>query len=118
MLTFEESQQYVDELCATLPPEIFRELNCGVSVIPDTVYCHRGLLALGMYHYEPHGLGRYITIHYGSMLAAYGYMPPGQFKTQLKETLHHELIHHLEGLAGDRSLEIEDEINVARLLGR
>jgi len=118
MLTFEEAQNYIDELCAALPPEIFKDLNCGVSVIPDITYDHNGLLTLGMYHFEPRGLGRYVTIHYGSIIAAYGYLPAEEFKARLKEVLHHELTHHLEGLAGDRSLEIEDEINVARLLAR
>lgn len=117
MTTFEEAQYIIDQLCHDLPQGIFAELNCGVATIPDTIYCSRGLLVLGMYHYEPYGLGRYVTIHYGSMLVAYGHLPPEAFKAELKRVLHHELTHHIESLAGDKSLEHEDERNVAQMLG-
>ena len=32
-----------------------------------------------------------------------------KFKKELKRTLYHELTHHVESLAGDRSLEYEDD---------
>ncbi|MCL1787504.1 MAG: hypothetical protein FWG38_05920 [Defluviitaleaceae bacterium] len=118
MLTFEESQAAVDELIDELPPEIFRELNCGVSVVPDVLYDANGLLILGQYHVQPRGLGRYVTINYGSIVLTHGHLPPEAFRDQLRYVLHHELTHHLESLAGDRSLEIEDAINVRRLLNR
>ena len=118
MLTFEEAQMAVDELIDELPPEIFKELNCGVSVVPDTLYDSNGLLILGHYHVQPRGLGRYVTIYYGSIVLAHGHLSPDRFRDKLKYVLHHELTHHLESLAGDHSLEIEDEKNVRRLLRR
>jgi len=116
MLTYEESQQAIDELISELPPAIFRDLNCGVSLTEETLYDENGLLILGQYHVQPNGLGRYVNIHYGSMLLAHGYLPPDAFRNQLKSTLHHELTHHLESLAGDKSLEIQDAIDVRRML--
>ena len=117
MVNFEEAQDIIDRLCAGLPQGIFAELNCGVSTIPDTVYCSRGLLVLGMYHHEPYGLGRYITIHYGSMIVAYGHLQAEEFEKELKSVLYHELTHHIEALAGDKSLELEDKKSVAQMLG-
>jgi len=118
MLTFEESQVVLDELVDELPPEIFKGLNCGVALIPDTTYGSNGLMILGQYHVEPRGLGRYVTIHYGSIFAAHGHLPPELFREKIKDVLHHELTHHLENLAGDRSLEIKDEHDVRRMLAR
>jgi len=116
MLSYEESQQAIDELIAELPPAIFHELNLGVSLTEQTLFDENGLLILGQYHVQPRGLGRYVNIHYGSMVMAHGHLPPDAFRDQLKSTLHHELTHHLESLAGDKSLEIEDAINIRRML--
>ncbi|MCL2287329.1 MAG: hypothetical protein FWC32_13330 [Firmicutes bacterium] len=116
MLTFEEAQEALDQLLEELPPEIFKGLNCGVSLRPDVIFGSNGLLILGQYHVEPRGLGRYVTINYGSIAAAHGHLSPEEFKDKLKYVLHHELTHHLESLAGDRSLEIKDAHDVRRML--
>jgi len=115
-MSFDEAQETLNKLINDLPQEIFIGLNCGVVLIPDTLHDRNGLLILGQYHYDPRGLGRYITIHYGSLMAANGYSPPDIFVKKLKKVLHHELTHHLEHQAGDRSLEIQDAIDVRRML--
>jgi len=116
MLTIEETQTILDELIEELPPEIFNGLNCGVALIPDTTYDENGLLILGQYHVQPHGLGRYVTIHYGSIFAAHGHLSPEHFREKIKYVLHHELTHHLESLAGDKSLEKQDALDIRRML--
>lgn len=116
--TFAQAEDMLDELVFELPAGIFEGLNCGVSLIQDTIYGTSGLLTLGCYHYEPRGLGRYITIHYGSMVQAFGHLSHDRFRAELKDVLHHELTHHIEHMAGDKTLELEDERTVARLLGR
>jgi hypothetical protein len=116
MLTFDESQLALDEIACALPQAIFRGLNGGYALTHDTKKDENGLYILGQYHVQPHGLGRYVTIHYGSLIEIYGHLSEKSFRKKLKEVLHHELIHHLESLAGDRSLEIQDEIDKARYL--
>jgi len=116
MLTFEEAEIVLEELMDELPQEIFKGLNCGVSLRHETLYDANGLLILGQYHVQPYGLGRFVTINYGSMMAAHGYRTPQEFREELKEVLHHELVHHLESLAGDRSLEKKDAEDVAEML--
>ena len=116
MLTFEEAQEALDEIAQSLPQEIFKNLNGGYALTEQTLYDENGLVILGQYHHEPYGLGRYVTVHYGSMLEVYGYLRPSAFRAKLKYVLHHELVHHLESLAGDRSLEIQDEIDKAKML--
>ncbi|MCL2217163.1 MAG: hypothetical protein FWB91_09120 [Defluviitaleaceae bacterium] len=116
MLTFEDAEEALAELAENLPLDIFNDLNGGVALTELTVYDDDGLVILGQYHYEPRGLGRYVTVHYGSMMEVYGHLSPQSFRAKLKYVLHHELIHHLESLAGDRSLEIQDAIDKAKML--
>ena len=116
MLTFEETSAALDALVDELPAGIFDGLNCGVALVHDALYDEQGLLILGQYHVEPYGLGRYVTIQYGSLMAAYGYLPPDEFVEKLKSTLHHELTHHLESKAGDRSLEVQDAVDKRKML--
>ena len=117
-MTFEETQEALNLQIDALPPGIFKGLNCGVALVPDTMYDANGLLILGQYHVDPYGLGRYVTIYYGSLALAYGHLDPEGFAEKLRDTLHHELIHHLESLAGDRSLEIKDKQDIAKMLAR
>ncbi|MCL1882858.1 MAG: hypothetical protein FWF81_03795 [Defluviitaleaceae bacterium] len=111
MLTFEEAQIALDDIADALPSEIFKGLNGSYVLTDETIFDNNGLCILGQYHVEPYGLGRYITVHYGSILEAYGDISPRRFRRELKNILHHELTHHLENLAGDRSLEIQDELD-------
>jgi len=116
LLTFEASQEALDEIAQDLPQEIFKGLNGGYALTEETVFDENGLIILGQYHYQPRGLGRYVVVHYGSMTQAYGRLCPEKFREKLKDVFYHELVHHLEGLAGDRSLEIQDKIDKAKML--
>ena len=118
MLNFEETQETLTQQTDALPPGIYKGLNCGVILIPDAMYDANGLLILGQYHVDPYGLGRYVTIHHGSLMVAYGHLSAEEFVEKLRDTLHHELTHHLESLAGDRSLEIKDKQDIAKILAR
>jgi hypothetical protein len=63
-------------------------------------------------------LGRYIAIYYGSFARVYGHLSKEQLAGQLAGTLKHEFRHHLESLAGQRGLEIEDEKYLENYLHR
>ena len=116
MLTYEESDDAIAQFVEELPQEILKGLNCGISLRQETLYDDNGLVILGQYHIEPMGLGRYVTINYGSMVAVYGHLSKNAFRKKLRYVLHHELTHHLESLAGDRSLEIQDAIDKRKYL--
>ncbi len=109
MITFEEAGEYLDTLIEKLPEGILRELNGGINLLPEEKPSSvRGLSVLGMY-YSGGQMGRYIELYYGSLVRLFGGNPPSVLKNELKKTLYHELTHHLESLAGERSLEREDE---------
>ena len=116
MPTFDEAEDFLAETIGSLPPDIIKGLNGGVILLPDTILDKDGLIVLGLYHVQPMGLGRYITIHFGSLTKAYGHLSKRGFEKKLREVLYHELTHHLENQAGDHSLEIQDAIDKAHYL--
>ena len=119
MYTIEEINEILDEVAAELPGEVFRELNGGVSLLPETKLSEAdpdgGLYTLGEYRRDQ--MGRYIVIYYGSVMAVHGHDTREEMRSSLKKLLAHELTHHLESLAGERDLEIEDEMQLDEYLG-
>ena len=101
----------LDEIAAELPEGVFRDLNGGVSLLRETKLSSAdpdgGLYTLGEYRRDQ--MGRYIILYYGSIRAVHGNASREELYTQLKKILSHELTHHLESLAGERDLEIEDK---------
>ena len=114
MFSIEEINEMLDEIAAELPEGVFRELNGGVSLLPETKLSSAdpggGLYTLGEYRRDQ--LGRYIVIYYGSVCAVHGRASREKMKKHLKNLLSHELTHHLESLAGARDLEIKDKMDL------
>jgi len=114
LYTIDEINDLLDEIASELPGGLFRELNGGVNLLDETKKSIKdpdgGLYTLGEYHRDQ--MGRYIVIYYGSLMAVYGTSSQKKIRKHLRDVLTHELTHHLESLAGDRSLEIEDEIDM------
>lgn len=113
-LSFEQADEILEQAVSELPQKIFTHLNGGIILVPDTVISPHskggGLYILGCYNYEPYGLGRYIKINYGSFLKVHGFKSVPEQEKLLRDVLHHELIHHLESMAGVYDLEVQDRI--------
>ena len=107
MLSFEEAGRILDEAVEALPEGIFDDLNGGVNLLPQEKLGEDGRWILGLYHHD--SMGRYVEIFYGSFLKVYPEVTDAFFAEELRRTLHHELTHHVENKAGDRSLEHWDE---------
>ena len=109
----------LDDIAGEFPPEFFRELNGGIILLPEARHHEDDpggeLYTLGMYH-RGGGLGRYISIYYGSFMRVYGHLSAGEIKAQLRSTVRHEFRHHIESLAGDDDLERLDSQYVANYL--
>ena len=120
MFTIEEINEMLDEIAAELPEGVFRELNGGVSLLDETKVSDKdpegGLFTLGEYRRDQ--MGRYIVIYYGSMIRVYGHSTHKKMRKHLRDVLTHELTHHLESLAGDKSLEAEDEMDIIDYFSR
>ena len=111
MFTIDEVNEMLDEIAAELPEGVFRDLNGGVCLVDETKRSDKdpagGLYTLGEYRRDQ--MGRYIVLYYGSLIAVQGTSTQKMMRKRLREVLTHELTHHLESLAGDRTLEKKDE---------
>jgi hypothetical protein len=116
MFTIDEMGELLDEAAGEIPQEFFRELNGGISLLPEAKH-HEADMAGDLYvlgEYRHDGMGRYIVIYYGSLRASYPAMERGAMKRRLKKLLLHEFTHHLESLAGEHGLEDKDRLNIER----
>jgi|CZCB01.1.fsa_nt_gi hypothetical protein len=112
MVSIEEVQIMLDEIVEEFPPGLFKDLNGGILLLPQ-IKLHKksigeDLYVLGEYRNERIS-GRYIIVYYGSVNKLYGNLPRNKLKSKLRTIIKHEFTHHLESLAGERDLEIEDE---------
>lgn len=110
VLSFDEVGEILDEIAEKLPEGMFRSLNGGVLLLEDEVPDPDNgpdLYILGEYCVDE--MGRYINIYYGSFAALFFDEPREVWEEELDTTLRHELTHHVESLAGERSLELKDE---------
>ena len=114
MISYEEAGRVLDEAVDALPQEIFEGLNGGVNLIRQSRTDEHGLLIMGTYNVNQ--MGRYVEIYYGSFRIKYPAAEQERCAAELVRTLKHELTHHIESLAMDRSLEKWDEQHVAELL--
>lgn len=119
MITFDEVGAMLDDIAGELPPDLYKELNGGINLLPDAKVHPESnkrddLYILGEYYNEPQGLGRYIVIYFGSFISLYGHLKHENQKRELRRILLHEFTHHLESLAGERELEIKDVDNLLK----
>ena len=111
MMTIDEMQIVLNELAEELPEVFFKELNGGILLLPEakpSEFSRNGdLFNLGEYS-RGSGMGKYITIYYGSFARLFPHISDEAMKKKLRDTLRHEFRHHMETLAGERGLEFED----------
>lgn len=117
MISFEVFEDVTYEITDTFPEVFFRELNGGVMVRAGSPLHpaaeEHDLFILGEYHIDRY-LGRFIVLYYGSFAQCYGTCSEEEIQVQIRKVLLHEFRHHLESLAGERDLEIEDAVNVSQ----
>lgn len=109
VLTIDEVYDLLDELAAEIPEALFDSLNGGVLLLEEELPdpdAGEDVYIMGEYCWDE--LGRYINIYYGSFAALLADEPREVWEDELRITLRHELTHHVEGLAGERSLERRD----------
>ena len=122
MFTIDETQAMLEPLVEELPPYFFTELNGGVN-LSEAAPLHREsrvghrLYILGEYHNSSQ-MGRYIILYYGSLRRCYGRLKREDYIEVLRRVLRHEFRHHIEALAGERGLEIEDAEEIRAYLAR
>lgn len=88
---------------------------CSPMQSRDPDFPGEDLYILGEYCQDPY-LGRSIVIYYGSFEPVFGDLSPLELRRELRDTLRHEFRHHVEALAGENGLDLEDEAWLAEYL--
>ena len=107
-----------DAAAEELPERFYEKLSGGIALSESKKYHPRSknerpLLILGEYRNDPR-LGRSIMLYGGSIIATYSHLSEPALQDELRRIIRHEFTHHIESLCGERGLEIEDEVNLAR----
>ena len=114
ILSFDQAGDLLDEMAEEFPQEFYAELNGGISLLPEAKEDPEGEDLYIMGEYCNDMMGRYIVLYYGSFaaLAQQEDWMQEDWEDELYTTLSHEFTHHMEGLAGERGLEIRDELEM------
>jgi predicted Zn-dependent protease with MMP-like domain len=126
-VTFEEFERRAREVFAEIPPE-FRagvdglEVERGIAFHPTLP----GVYTLGeckteSYPTEFGGAGEVrsiVVLYYGSFLRLSREEPEWEWEEEIFETVTHEVRHHLESLASEDALEVQDWVEDQNFLRR
>lgn len=118
MITFDECGEMLDEIADSVPYELYRELNGGITLREETrlhpLAKNNDLYILGVYVHD--NLGRYINIYYGSFIKVFANKSKSESYNELKRILLHEIRHHNEFLAGVDDLVLYDNEQIKNYL--
>lgn len=107
----DEVEEILEEICESIPSYAFDHLNGGIILLEDKKYHEEAraedLLVMG--EYQRSILGKMIKIYYGSFMEMYRFSSRERLREKLEEVLLHEFTHHLEFLANEWGLVIEDK---------
>lgn len=109
ILSIDQCYDILDRLAEELPEELFQGLNGGVLLVEEELpdpEAGEDVYIMGEYCWDE--MGRYIYLYYGSFVALLAEEEESVWEEELRITLRHELTHHVEGMAGERSLEYKD----------
>lgn len=114
ILSFDQVGDLLDEMAEEFPQEFYADLNGGISLLPEAREDPEGEDLYIMGEYCNDMMGRYIVLYYGSFaaLAQQEDWTQEDWEDELYTTLSHEFTHHMEGLAGERGLEVRDELEM------
>ena len=117
ILSIDQVNDILDEIAEGFPAVLFEELNGGVNLLeeamPDPEFPEGEMYFLGEFCDDC--LGRYINLYYGSFaaLAEREDWTEDDWRRELRETLAHELTHHMESRAGTHALDDRDAAELA-----
>ena len=109
ILSVDECYDVLERLVEEFPEPLLETLNGGILLLEEALpdpEAGEDVYIMGEYCWDE--LGRYINIYYGSFLALLADEEESIWEDELRITLRHELTHHVEGMAGERSLEYKD----------
>jgi hypothetical protein len=104
-MELDEFSAYVTEILDNeIPPILLEGLNLGVIVSPKLERSKDESQFIIMGVYVQSSLGKQIILYYGSFLYFFEKRSKKAWKRKILSTTKHELIHHIEALAGQKDL--------------
>lgn len=107
----DEVEEILEEICESIPSYAYEHLNGGIILTEEAKYHEEAyaedLVIMG--EYQRSMLGNMIKIYYGSFMDMYRFSSRETLREKLEEVLLHEFTHHLEFLANEWGLVIEDK---------
>lgn len=116
ILSIDQCYDILDRLAEEYPQALFDSLNGGILLLEEELPdpgAGEDVYIMGEYCWDE--MGRYINLYYGSFAALLSGEDESVWEEELRITLRHELTHHVEGLAGERSLEHKDSAQLQAL---
>lgn len=116
ILTIDQCYDILDRLVEDYPPQMLDSLNGGILLLEDEVADPEAgddVYIMGEYCWDE--MGQYINLYYGSFVAVLAEEDESVWEEELRITLRHELTHHIEGMAGEKSLEYKDSAQLEEL---
>ena len=118
-MTYEEFDEAVALAAEQLPDELFDGLTGGVITVPTAKLHEMSLPESPLYvagQYTRNALGKQVVLYFGSFEKLYGRFGDDALKSHIREVLLHELKHHWEFRAGERTLVDEDDAGIEAYL--
>lgn len=112
MLSIDQFTELAERLVDEIPPRLCRDLNGGFAVLPEEM--RDGEFFIMGEYIEDEVMGSQIVFYYGSFAGLLGDESLADWEAELRETVWHELQHHLESLAGVDDLTREEMEELAR----
>lgn len=116
IISIDRCYDILERLAEEYPAELMDSLNGGILLLEEALpdpEAGEDVYIMGEYCWDE--MGRYINLHYGSFAALLAEEDESVWEEELGITLRHELTHHVEGLAGERSLEYKDSAQLEEL---
>ncbi|WP_406672629.1 hypothetical protein [Natronospira sp.] len=106
-ISLDAFEKIMQETIATLPESFDHNLIGGYHVEKDEKF-EEDYYIMGEYIEEPY-LGSFIVLYYGSFVAVLNDASYDEWVKEIRNTIWHELQHHLESLAGREELARQEE---------
>lgn len=112
--SWDEFIDMLDEAISCIPPRFCKDLTGGFNVREETK--HKGqYYVLGEYVTGGH-LGCFIVFYYGSFVKLLKNKPKEAWEAEIRDTVLHEMQHHLETQAGRDDLARREAAELAQAL--
>lgn len=119
-MSIDEAHEILEDALLDLPDGLLDELNLGILLLDEEKEHpnsqNQDLWIMG--EYQRSQLGKQVIIYYGSFVRTFSHRSFEEQASELRHTLYHELTHHIEYRAGEKDLEIEDEISLMKYMKR